>query len=205
MSCFLYTDDEETTQKVNIDGLFENKQKRDLKQLSIFNKLLNRIHRRIQITGRNHKINETHIWFAVPEFIFGEPIYDKGDCIAYLVMKLQDNGFLVKYVHPNTLFVSWSNWIPGYVRTEFRKKTGKLMDEKGNVTEIREDGTSDTYSVADINTRILNDPRNIGPTQIKDNSKSQFTPIAKYKPTGNLVYNPDILEKIEKKVSFSMI
>lgn len=205
MSCFLYTNDEETTQKVNIDGLYENKQKRDLKQLSIFNKILNRIHNRIKITGRNHKIRETHIWFAVPEFIFGEPIYDKGDCIAYLVMKLQDNGFLVKYVHPNTLFVSWSNWIPAYVRTEFRKKTGKLMDEKGNVTEMREDGSSETYSVADINTRILNDPRNIGPTQIKDNSKPQFTPIAKYKPTGNLVYNPDILEKIEKKVSFSMI
>ena len=205
MSCFLYTNDEETTQKVNIDGLYENKQKRDLKQLSIFNKILNRIHNRIKITGRNHKIGETHIWFAVPEFIFGEPIYDKGDCIAYLVMKLQDNGFLVKYVHPNTLFVSWSNWIPAYVRTEFRKKTGKLMDEKGNVTEIREDGSSETYSVADINTRILNDPRNIGPTQIKDNLKPQFTPIAKYKPTGNLVYNPDILEKIEKKVSFSMI
>jgi len=203
MSCFLYTNDEETTQKVNIDGLYENKQKRDLKQLSIFNKILNRIHTRIKITGRNHKIGETHIWFAVPEFIFGEPIYDKGDCIAFLVMKLQDNGFLVKYVHPNTLFVSWSNWIPAYVRTEFRKKTGKIMDEKGNVTEVREDGTSETYSVADINTRLLNDPRNIGPTQIKDNSKPQFTPIAKYKPTGNLVYNPDILEKIEKKVSFS--
>lgn len=35
-------------------------------------------------------------------------------------------------------------------------------------------------------------------TQIKD-TKPQFTPINKYKPTGNLVYNPDILEKIEKK------
>ena len=39
MSCFLYTDDEESTRKVNIDELYENKQKRDLKQLSIFNNL----------------------------------------------------------------------------------------------------------------------------------------------------------------------
>ena len=108
----------------------------------------------------------------------------------------------MKYVHPNTLFVSWSNWIPAYVRAEFRKKTGKMMDEKGNIIETREDGTTETYPVDDINTRILNDPRNIGSTQIKDN-RPQFTPIAKYKPTGNLVYNPDILEKIEKKVSFS--
>jgi hypothetical protein len=31
----------------------------------------------------------------------------------------------------------------------------------------------------------------------------QFTPIDKYKPTGNLVYHPEMFEKIEKKVSFS--
>jgi hypothetical protein len=31
----------------------------------------------------------------------------------------------------------------------------------------------------------------------------QFTPIGKYKPTGNMVYNPEFFEKLEKKVSFS--
>ena len=41
MSCFLFVDDEETRGKVNIDELYEKNQQRDLKQLSIFNKLLN--------------------------------------------------------------------------------------------------------------------------------------------------------------------
>jgi len=200
MSCFLYTDDEESTRKINIDELYENKQKRDLKQLSIFNKLLNRIHRRIQFTGRNKIIGETHIWFAVPEYIFGEPIYDKGDCIAYLVLKLEDNGFLVKYIHPNTLFVSWSNWIPAYVRAEFKRKTGKNMDEKGNVIDPKEE--TETMNIKDMNARILNDPRSGGGAHPSVKEQKQFTPISNYKPTGNLVYNPDILEKIEKKVSF---
>jgi len=104
-------------------------------------------------------------------------------------------------MHPNTLFVSWSNWIPGYVRAEFRKKTGKNMDEKGNVTDPR-DPEGGVISPNDLNAKILNDPRNIGPTAIKEAPK--YTPITTYKPTGNLVYNPDILEKIEKKVSFSI-
>jgi hypothetical protein len=32
----------------------------------------------------------------------------------------------------------------------------------------------------------------------------QFTPIDQYKPTGNMVYHPEMFEKLEKKVSFSL-
>ena len=105
MSCFLYVDDKEAQRKINIDELYEKKHQRDLKQLSIFNKILNRIHRRITHTGRN-KMNDKHIWFTVPEYIFGEPTYDKGHCIGFLVAKLDENGFFTRYMHPNTLFIS---------------------------------------------------------------------------------------------------
>ena len=184
MSCFLGVNEEETCGKVNIDTLFENKKKRDLKQLSIFNKILNRIHTRIKLTGRN-KQTERHIWFTVPTYIFGEAIYDQGDCIAYLVNNLQDNGFLVKYIHPNTVFVSWNNWVPQYVRSEFKKKTGKLINEKGEIIEPVKEEESST---------------NTGSTLKKDGKK--YTPIDKYKPTGKFVYNPDLLEKIDKKIQF---
>ena len=184
MSCFLGVNDEESSGKVNIDTLFENKKKRDLKQLSIFNKILNRIHTRIKLTGRN-KQTDRHIWFTVPTYIFGEAIYDQGDCIAYLVNNLQDNGFLVKYIHPNTVFVSWMNWVPQYVRSEFKKKTGKLINEKGEISDpIKEEETGNTP----------------GSTLKKDGKI--YTPIDKYKPTGKFVYSPDILEKIDKKIQF---
>lgn len=189
MSSFLYVNDEESRGKVNIDDLYEKKQQRELKQLSIFNKLLNRIHKRITLTGRN-KPNDKHIWFIVPEYIFGEPLYDQGDCIAYLVNKLEDNGFQVKYVHPNAIFVSWVNWIPSYVRNEFKKKTGMVINEKGEVISKQEDKEDD------MNSRMLNEKQ----TNQKD--QKNYTPIAQYKPTGNLVYGSDMFEKIEKKVSF---
>jgi hypothetical protein len=191
MSCFLTVDDEETVGKISIDDLYERKQQKDLKQLSIFNKLLNRVHRRITFTSKN-RINDKHVWFTVPEYIFGEPIYDQGDCIGYLVKNLQDNGFDVRYVHPNTLFVSWANWVPSYVRNEIKKKTGKIIDEKGNIID-KEDENDD-----DPNSKVLNDGKNpIG----KD--KKEYKPINQYKPTGNLVYNPEMFEKLEKKVNFS--
>lgn len=189
MSSFLYVNDEESRGKVNIDDLYEKKQQRELKQLSIFNKLLNRIHKRITLTGRN-KPNDKHIWFIVPEYIFGEPLYDQGDCIAYLVNKLEDNGFQVKYVHPNAIFVSWVNWIPSYVRNEFKKKTGMVINEKGEVISKQEDKEDD------MNSRMLNEK------QGNQKDQKNYTPIGQYKPTGNLVYGSDMFEKIEKKVSF---
>ena len=92
MSCLLYVDEEEAQNKIDIDELYEKKHQRDLKQISVFNKILNRIHKRIQLTGRNKKV-ERHIWFTVPEYIFGEPNYDQGECLGYIISKLEENGF----------------------------------------------------------------------------------------------------------------
>ena len=190
MSCILTVDDEETMGKINIDDLYEKKQKRDLKQLSIFNKLLNRVHRRITFTSKN-KTNDKHIWFAVPEYIFGEPIYDQGDCIGYLVNKLEENGFHVRYVHPNTLFISWNNWIPSYVRNEIKKKTGKIIDEKGNLIN----NNNKEEEEEEIDNTILNEKG----SQI-NKTKKEYKPINQYRPTGKLVYNPELFENIEKKI-----
>jgi hypothetical protein len=187
----LYATDEEAQQKINIDELYEKKHQRDLKQISIFNKILNRIHKRIQITGRNKRVDR-HIWFTVPEYIFGEPNYDQGECLGFLVSKLEENGFFIKYMHPNTLFVSWDNWIPSYTRNEIKKKLGVVLDEKGNVLEKIEEQEIESH---DPQVRLM-----------QANAKKeqrQFTPIGKYKPTGNMVYNPEFFEKLEKKVSFS--
>lgn len=192
MSCLLYVNDEEANHKVDIDELYEKKHQRDLKQLSIFKKILNRIHKRIQLTGRNKRLDK-HIWFTVPEYIFGEQNYDQGECLGYLISKLEENGFYIKYMHPNTLFISWDNWIPSYTRNEIKKKLGVVLDEKGNIIDK-----------LDENIQIeSHDP---GVRLIQANAKKeqkQFTSIKDYKPTGNMVYNPEFFEKLEKKVTFS--
>lgn len=187
MAHFLYVNDDDNVRKVNIDELYENKQRRDLKQLSIFNKILNRIHKRITITGRT-KNNARHVWFNIPEYIFGEPLYDKSDCIAYIVTKLEENGFFLRYIHPNTLFISWENWVPSYVRNELKKKTGMVIDEKGQIIENKNEDKSD-----DVNYKMMNDKNN----NIKE--QKNYTSVKTYKPTGNLVYTQDIFEKLEKK------
>lgn len=190
-SCILFADEDDTVRQVNIDELYEKKHQRDLKQISIFNKILNRIHKRITLTARN-KMVEKHIWFVVPSFLFGEPVFDQTDCIAYVVTKLKENGFFIKYVHPSTLFISWENWVPSYARHEIKKKTGYVLDEKGNVIDKK--GADEP---TDPNQKLLND-RSVNVTK----EQKQYTPIEQYKPTGNLIYGKETMDKLEKKVTF---
>ena len=138
-SCVLFLDDEESRGKINIDDLFDKKKNRDLKQLSIFNKILNRIHKRIMTTGKS-KSNDRHIWFNVPEYLFGEPCYTNSDCVAYLITQLKANGFSIRYIHPNTLFISWDHYVPLYVRTEIKKKTGVVVNSRGEKVNNSEEG-----------------------------------------------------------------
>ena len=192
MTHIIFHDEEEAMDKINIDELFEKNHNKDLKQLALFKKILNRIHRRIQITS-NQKTDK-HIWFTVPEFVFGEPLYDKGDCIGFLVVKLEENGFNVRYIHPCTLFVSWSHWVPSYVRHQFKKQTGKVIDEKGNIVY---DQDEDEKEENDDNKIFNNGPNN---NNLKKKDK-EYNEINNYKPSGNLVYNQDLFDKIDKKIN----
>lgn len=191
---FLLNTDEDTEDNINIDDLYNRNQQRHLKELSIFNKLLNRIHTRIKHVSRT-KNNEKFIWYNVPEYIFGEPCYNQGNCIGYLVVKLEKNGFLTKYIHPNTLFISWENWVPSYIRHEIKKKTGKIVDEKGNIIEKHNE--QDVEEESDINSTLFNDKNN----DLNQKEKKVYTSINDYKPTGNIIYKGDMFDKIEKKIN----
>jgi hypothetical protein len=201
-SCFLFINDEDASKKISIDELYEKRHQKDLRQLSIFNKILNRVHRRIELTGRT-KSKDRHIWFQVPQYLFGEALYDQGHCIAFVISKLEENGFHVRYLHPNTLFISWDHWVPSYVRNEIKKKMGIVINERGEVVKDGEPQNEDMFN----RNMIMGGGgggANNGPATAATTKDKNYTPIKQYKPTGNLVYDSDIFEKIEKKVSFSI-
>ena len=125
-------DSEDTSLKLNLDELYSKKQQQDLNVLKNYNNILVRIHNKIKYNSKN-MINENCCWYVLPEMILGVPKYDHRDCTAYVIEKLRLNGFIVRYTHPNLLFISWKHWVPSYVRTEIKKKTGNSIDENGNI------------------------------------------------------------------------
>lgn len=188
--------DEDQDEKINIDDLYEIKQKRDLETLQLFQKILGRIHQRIRTASRQ-KGNEQFCTYLVPEVMIGVPRYDHGECVAYLVGKLRDNGFNVKYVHPNLLFIAWNHWIPSYVRTEIKKKTGMVVDGKGNVNDKAR--TKESLTDNPVDNMLLEmgqDNKNKGNSKEKD-----YKSINSYKPVGNLVYNQDMFRKLNEKLN----
>jgi hypothetical protein len=185
---------EDFSEKVNIDELYEKKRKQDLNKLDLFNKILNRIHVKIKTISRQ-KVDEQACWFLVPETIIGVPRYDQAGCIAYLISKLQTNGFNVRYIHPNLLFISWNHWVPSYVRTEIKKKTGITLNEYGKKVE-EEDPDVKTIEPSNPNDYML---REQNMEQKGKPQKKEYTPIKSYKPSGNLIYDDDLLNKIEDR------
>jgi len=180
---------DEFSEKINIDELYEKKRQHDVGKLELFNKILNRIHVRIKTTSRQ-KLDEQFCWFVVPEVIIGVPKYDQGACIAYIVDKLKTNGFHVKYIHPNTLLISWLHWVPSYIRNELKNKTGIIVNEYGEKLNDLDDSSPPLTQT----TETTQQPS----SKIQLSGKS-YTPITSYKPSGNLVYANDLLNKLEKK------
>jgi hypothetical protein len=207
---FRNREDSDKIKKINLEELYDKKKTYDLSKLSVYNKILNRIHEKIKVTSRQ-KVDTQFCWYVIPEIILGVASYDRASCISYILEELTNNGFVVRYTHPNLIFISWKHYIPSYVRTEFKKKTGIIIDEHGNrVDELDEYGNPIPPSQA-IHTPLSGntlDPFNMGLTR-KINSKNtadtankkEFKPINDYKPTGNLIYGKEFFKKIEDKFS----
>ena len=183
--------------KLNIDDLYDKKRQHDVHQLDLFNKILNRIHVRIKTTSKQ-KTDEQYCWYLVPEMIIGVPKYDQAACIAYVIDKLKTNGFNVRYIHPNTLFISWGHWVPAYVRTELKKQTGIVVNELGTRIYDQHEESNKTKFLNNFDSpnELIQAPDKI----MKLNTK-EYTPIKSYKPAGNLIYNDSMLNRIEEKIN----
>ena len=156
--------------RINIDDLYETKQKKDLMRVSIYNNLLEKIHNKIKIASRQ-KYNNEFCSFVMPEVLIGYPNYNFQECLLYIIDCLKDDGFLTNYIHPNLLFISWRHCIPHYVRDEYKKKTGISIDKFGN--EIKKEENK----LQLINT---------------DKKESIF------KPSGKFIYDSSVINKIKE-------
>jgi len=200
---------EELNDKINLDDLYERKRQSDLNNLELFNKILNRVHTKIRQTSILNK-DATCCWYVIPEVMIGIPKYDQGECIGFIVEKLRENSFNLRYFHPNTILISWNHWIPTYVREAIKKKTNKEIDGLGNM--IIDDkkvpemfANSKNTSSNNVQKSIYSDFQGLLPTKNtsgttntakpQDKDKVSYKSIDSYKPTGSFVFNQDYFDK----------
>ena len=190
-------DNEDESIKLNMDELYAKKQQQDLNVINNYNKILTRIHNKIKYISKQ-LINDQCCWYVMPEMMIGIPKYNHKDCTAYIIQKLRDNGFIVRYTHPNLLFISWRHWVPTYVRNEIKKKTGQQVDEYGNI--VNKNGsnisTENNDDPTNYNNLLLN---NKDTNKIERNSinKKDYKDIKSYNPSGSLIYSNNLLKKLD--------
>jgi len=189
----LIMNDDELRDKISLDELYTRTKDVEDLRLRVYKKILNRAHQKIKYTSRQRDTGH-FCFFIVPEFLVGTPRYDSAACIAYVMDKLTQNGFMVKYTHPNLLFISWQHYIPKYQRQNFKKKYGYTIDGYGNQVQEKK---KDTKNIDPTNMNALFARKQNVPTTVKKKDDKKYNQVSEYKPTGNLIYNTALLKKIE--------
>lgn len=190
-------------EKLDLDELFKEKKQSYEHKIKIYQKILSRVHKKIKTTSRMRN-SDKFSFFLIPEFILGIPRYDMAECTSFIIEKLSDNGFMVKYTHPNLLFISWQHYLPKYQRVEIKKKTGVSLDGYGNVV-MKKNRQQNKES---LNGLLLKNTPGEKKGILKKKTDKNYTDISTYKPTGNLIYNTKMIQSIEnvtdsnKKINF---
>lgn len=184
------------TEKLNLDDLYTTQKNIENHKIKIYQKILTRVHKKIKTTSRSRNCDK-FCFYLVPEFVLGIPRYNIETCISYVIDKLLDNGFLVRYTHPNLLFISWNHYIPYHTRMDIKKKHGVKVDGFGNVIANKKERNEDDPS--GLNSLIFKKNEKIS---LKNDKKMKnFTEVSSYKPTGNLIYSNELIGKISNSIA----
>tara|TARA_B100000674_G_C37959114_1_gene971100 strand:+ start:1487 stop:2074 length:588 start_codon:yes stop_codon:yes gene_type:complete len=180
-------------EKLNLDELFTQNKTESNNKIVVYQKILQRVHNKIKLTSRQRN-NMKCCWYVIPEFILGLPKYDTGSCTGYLMNKLDENGFIVKYTYPNLLFISWNHYIPDYERMAIKKEQGISIDGFGNIIKKKKKNEDD----GNFNNLMLkNAPESSSDKKgiLKKPKDDKYKSINTYKPKG-LIYSNDLINSI---------
>ena len=91
--------------QLNIRDVTNGIQKRQETRLCTFVKVLEKCYMKIERTAASDSL---FVFYEVPMFVLGCPLFNVNDCIAFMKENLEKNGFLVKYYFPNIIYISWN-------------------------------------------------------------------------------------------------
>ena len=88
----------------NVNEIKKFIHEREKGRLLIYEEILEKCYHRIQSSVVR---DDPFSLYVVPDFIIGKPTYNFGNCIQYIIFRLKNNGFQVKYIYPNALQIEW--------------------------------------------------------------------------------------------------
>ena len=96
---------EDSNAPFDIRTLYNSQVSRTDHRHETYNVIARRVYHRVQTVSQR---NDIQCIFQLPQLVVGMPLYDPFECCGYLIRTLKKDGFLVKYYHPNILYINWS-------------------------------------------------------------------------------------------------
>jgi len=88
----------------NVSDIRKFIHEREKGRLKVYEEILEKCFHRIQTSVIR---DEPFSVFVVPDFVVGKPKYNFAHCIQYVIFRLKQNGFELKYYYPNALQIFW--------------------------------------------------------------------------------------------------
>lgn len=116
--------------QIDINDLFQKKVQREEMRLSVYDTILERVHRRIKLAASQDG-GLTFSTFILPEVMIGQPLFNAEQCRSFVMTSLVKNGFRVRYNHPNLLLISWEHLKSDFERADkvIKEEQKLLLDE----------------------------------------------------------------------------
>lgn len=93
--------------QISLSELYDMKNKKDKTKTQTFNIILSKCHDKIKSIASQGGLT---MFYELPYWMMGYPLYDINECVEYIVEALRQNGLLVQILpHPNnnTIYISW--------------------------------------------------------------------------------------------------
>jgi len=91
---------------VKADELIKQQKDREKIKYKTFSKIYESVEKKITLASAS---NYSYLWYEIPQFIIGYPLYSCPDCIACISKELTNNGFTVEKYEPNIILITWFN------------------------------------------------------------------------------------------------
>jgi hypothetical protein len=93
--------------RISLSELYTLKEKKNMVKYDTFDKIIDICHNKIKNTAT---IGGMNIFYEIPYYVYGKPLYKINDCISYVVDALRKNGLYVQILpepNANMIYISW--------------------------------------------------------------------------------------------------
>jgi len=89
---------------VKAQDLINSQKEREKIKYKTFSKIYSKIEKKINLASSS---NFYYIWYEIPEFIIGFPLYNLDECKSVVIKELKKNDFDIEEFKSNLILVKW--------------------------------------------------------------------------------------------------